>query len=93
MTKINIENNKFTSICVNDKIIRGDIVISCIDPFYLFDNLLDNSYMPKDLKEKRAYKNDNPIISSYQCAFLIDKNNKGFSKLLIKKIFFDFIIF
>ena len=25
--------------------------------------------------------------------FLIDKNNKGFSKLLIKKIFFDFIIF
>ena len=62
VTKINIENNKFTSICVNDKIIRGDIVISCIDPFYLFDNLLDNSYMPKDLKEKRAYKNDNPII-------------------------------
>ena len=86
VTKINIENNKFTSICVNDKIIRGDIVISCIDPFYLFDNLLDNSYMPKDLKEKRAYKNDNPIISSYQCAFLIDKNKLNFKDTLIFEI-------
>lgn len=83
VSKVNIENNKFNSIIINDKIIRGDILISCIDPFYLFDNLIDNSYMPKSLKEKKAYRDDNPIISSFQCAFLIDKEKLNFKDTVI----------
>ena len=30
VSKINIENNKFHSICVNEKIVKADILISCI---------------------------------------------------------------
>ena len=86
VSKINIENNKFHSICVNEKIVKADILISCIDPYYLFDNLLDNSYMPKLLKEKRAYKNDNPIISSYHCAFLVPKNKLNFKDTCVFEI-------
>lgn len=86
VSKINIENNKFCSIIINDNIIKGDILISCIDPFYLFDNLLDSSYMPKALKEKMAYKNDNPIVSSFQCAFLVNKDNLKFKDTIIFNI-------
>ena len=86
VTKINFENKKFESIVVNDEIVRGDILISCIDPYYLFDNLLDSSYMPKLLKEKRVFKNDNPIISSYQCAFLIDKKLLKFKDTIVIEI-------
>lgn len=86
VTKINIENNKFNSIIVNDQTIKGDILISCIDPFYLFDNILDSSYMPKALKEKKAYKSDNPIISSYQSAYLVDKKYLNFKDTTIIEI-------
>jgi len=86
VNKINVENNKFNSIIIDDKTIRGDILISCIDPYYLFDNLLDNTYMPKILKERRAYKNDNPIISSFQCAYLIDKNKLKFKDTCVFEI-------
>lgn len=86
VSKIYLENNKFNSIYVNEQTIKGDILISCIDPYYLFDNLLDTSYMPKYLKEKRVYINDNPIISSFQCAFLIDKKKLKFKDTIIIEI-------
>ena len=39
--------------------------------------------MPKSLKEKKAYRDDNPIISSFQCAFLIDKEKLNFKDTVI----------
>lgn len=75
VTKINIENNKFDSIIVNDKIIKGDILISCIDAYYLFNKLLNSDKLPKILNNKKNYKKDNPIVSSYHCAFLINKKD------------------
>lgn len=83
VTKINIENNKFKSIVVNNEIIEGDILISCIDAYYLFDKLLSNDYLPKILNTKQAYKKQNPIISSFQCAYLVNKKDLHFKDTII----------
>ena len=65
VTKINIENKKFCSIVCNQKTIKADILISCIDPFYLFSNLLKEINLPKQLNEKKLLKQDNKILSSF----------------------------
>ena len=85
VTKINIENKKFDSIVSNKKLIKGDILISCIDPFHLFTNLLNTS-LPKKLDEKRIYKNENPIMSSFHCAYAIDKKNLKFLDTTVLEI-------
>ena len=78
VTKINIENKKFDSIVCNKKTIKGDILISCIDPFYLFNNLLNNTNLPKKLNDRKLYKQENPIVSSFHCAYVIDRKDLKF---------------
>lgn len=84
--KINIKNDIFESITLKNNTVKGDVLISCIDPFYLFDHLLDNSYLPKKLNEKKAYKNENPIISSFHCAYLINKSDLNFKDSIVFEI-------
>lgn len=86
VSKINIENNKFKSIVVNNEIVNGDILISCVDAYYLFNNLLNNDYLPKVLNTKQAYKKQNPIFSSFQCAFLINKKDLNFKDTIVIEI-------
>lgn len=84
--KINIINKKFDSIICNKKLIKGDILISTIDPFYLFNNLLNNINLPKKLEEKRIFKQENPIVSSFHCAYVINKKNLKFLDTTIIEI-------
>ena len=86
VSKINIENNKFASIIVNDKCVKGEILISCIDPYYLFNNLLNENYIPKKLSEKKLNKNNYSTISSYHCAFLTNKDSLKFKDSIIFEI-------
>lgn len=86
VTKINIDNNKFNSIICDNKKITGDILISCIDPYYLFGNLISVKYLPKKLYQKKIYKQNNPIVSSFQCAYLIDKKDLNFSDTIVLEI-------
>ena len=86
ISKINIENKKFCSIVCNQKTIKADILISCIDPFYLFKNLLSDSYLPKQLYEKKLCKQENKVISSFHSAYVINKNNLKFKDTIIIEI-------
>lgn len=76
VTSINIINKKIKSIVINNKdIITSDYIIYTGDPNFLFNNLIDKSYMPNKLKKKFANKEKHPIHSSFHVAFLLDKEN------------------
>ncbi len=75
ITSINISNEKVTTITINNSdLVMCDYLIYTGDPYYLFNNLLDNSYIPYKLKEKFNDKNAYPIHSSYHSAYLLKKN-------------------
>jgi len=86
ITKVNIENKKFDSIVCNQKVIKGDVLISCIDPFYLFNVLLNNTNLPKKLNDKKLYRQEHPIISSFHCAYVINKSDLKFNDTSVIEI-------
>ena len=73
VAKISVEGKRCTGIELEDGThIKGDYVISSVDPSFLFGRLIDSRYMPKDLK--KAYENPKgyPITSGFQVAFAVD---------------------
>lgn len=72
--KIEISNDSFKYIIVNDKKISGDFLIYTADAHYLFNKLIDSDYMPSPLKKKFEDKTNNKIVSSFHVAMLIDKD-------------------
>lgn len=78
VTKIEILGDTFKSITVNNQKIEGDYLIYAADPVYLFNNLIDNKYMPDSLRKKLENKTDNKIVSSFHVAYLIDQNVTSF---------------
>ena len=71
--EIVIKNGRTEGIRLEDgSLIKADYVISAVDTDFLFGKLIDNKYMPKDLK--RAYENRGayPVTTGFQVAFAID---------------------
>lgn len=86
VTNIEITNNSFKSITANNQKFEGDFLISTIDPMFLFNNLIDNSYMPKDLKNKFLDKKKNEIVSSFHTAYLINQDTPDITETSVIEI-------
>lgn len=86
VTNIEITNNSFKSITANNQKFEGDFLISTIDPMFLFNNLIDNSYMPKDLKNKFLNKKQNEIVSSFHTAYLINQDTPDITETSVIEI-------
>lgn len=86
VTGIEILGNEFKSITVNNQTIEGDYLIYAADPMYLFNNLIDNKYMPSSLKQKFEDKNNNKIVSSFHVAYLVDQNFSSINEANIFEI-------
>ena len=70
--EIVINKNKAIAVDIGEKIIEGDIFVSCIDPQYTLHYLLKDKYqVPLYLKLKDNLKN-NPISSTYSIYFTIE---------------------
>lgn len=59
------------------KKVMADEVISAVDPSFLFGELIDKSYMPKELKKGYTSSNEYPTTSGFQIAFKIDDTFSG----------------
>ena len=53
---------------------------------FLFNNLIDNSYMPKDLKNKFLDKKKNEIVSSFHTAYLINQDTPDITETSVIEI-------
>ena len=53
---------------------------------FLFNNLIDNSYMPKDLKNKFLDKKKNEIVSSFHIAYLINQDTPDITETSVIEI-------
>lgn len=75
INSIILEKKKATGIRLADGTpITADYVIPTVDTYVLFNRLLSNKYMPKELKV--AYDNPNayPATSGFQVAFAVNKS-------------------
>ena len=63
-----------TGVKFADKTVEADYIIPTVDTNVLFNRLLPNSYMPKELA--LAYKDENayPVTSGFQVAYAVDVN-------------------
>ncbi len=73
--EIRLEKKKATGILLADgQFIDADIVIPAIDTYPLFNRLLPNSYMPKELKAAYEQPDIYPVTSGFQAAFAVDES-------------------
>lgn len=87
VTAINVACENIESITINnDNVIQADEYIYTASIGRLFNNLLDESYMPINLKEKLSNKLAYPIYSSFHVAFKINKNDNPFKESTIFEI-------
>ena len=87
VTSVSLKNDKVESITINNnEIITGDKFIFTNSPKNIFDNLIDQSYMPKLLKEKFSKKDIFPIYSSFHIAFKLKKKHNSFKESTIFEI-------
>ncbi|MBR1797007.1 MAG: NAD(P)/FAD-dependent oxidoreductase [Clostridiales bacterium] len=85
INRIVIENKKAIGIELADgSVVKADEVISAVDTSFLFGHLIDDKYMPKDLRNAYENRTAYPVTSGFQMAFSIkdDFSGKG-------TIFFD----
>lgn len=73
VTYIDILEKRVNYIIVNNRKVYGDYLIYTGDPVYLFNNLMDNKYMPASFKKKIQKKSNKPI-SSFHIALAINKD-------------------
>lgn len=87
ITKINISNNKFNSIIINnEQIITGEYLIYTADPYYLYHNLLDKNMLNSKLSKTLEKKEKSLTMSSYHIAFLSNYKNIGFEETVVHEI-------
>ena len=87
LTDIKISNNKVESITINNvDVVTADHYIFTACPNHLFNNLLDEKYIPNVLKEKLEKRDINPIYSSYHAAFKLKKKHNPFNESTIFEI-------
>ncbi len=72
VTHMDILDKRVNYIIVNNHKIYGDYLIYTGDPVYLFNNLIDNKYMPISFKKKIQKKSNKPI-SSFHVAIAVNK--------------------
>lgn len=72
--KLNILNNYAYSITLKNKDIKyADYFISTTSLDYTYNTLLENRMMPKEYLNKILDKKNYPIVSSFHCAYTINK--------------------
>lgn len=84
--KIIVEENRATEILLqNGETVSADYVIPTCDPNYLFTNLLDNKFMPKELK--KAFENTDAykLGSTFHVAYEYD----GIATDIGRRTFFE----
>ncbi|SCW55976.1 Phytoene dehydrogenase-related protein [Ruminococcaceae bacterium YRB3002] len=76
--KIIITGKKAEGIELEDgTTVKADYVISAVDTSFLYGKLIDESYMPKDLKEAYRNRYAYPVTSGFQVAYAIDSDFSG----------------
>ena len=77
--KIEIEKKRATGIELEDgSFVEGDYVIPTVDTHLLFNKLLSNEYMSKELHEAYDAPTAYPATSGFQVAFAVDTSiNEG----------------
>ncbi len=76
--RILVENGTAKGIELESgKKVMADEVISAVDLSFLFGELIDKSYMPKELKKGYTSSNEYPTTSGFQMAFKIDDTFSG----------------
>lgn len=87
VTKITINNDKFTEIEINNnEKISGDYLIYTGDPYYLYNNLIDKKYINDKLIDKFENKFKYPTISSFHTAYLVKKQDSPIVDTVINEI-------
>jgi phytoene dehydrogenase-like protein len=73
VNKVTIQQKNATGIELeNGESVPANYVVCACDTDYTFQNLLDSSYMPKDLKEEYEKRKSYPVVSGFQVAFAVD---------------------
>lgn len=76
--RIIIEKKKASGIELEDgTIVKADEVISAVDVDFLYGKLIDQKYMPKDLKKAYENRKAYPVTSGFQVAYAIDSSFSG----------------
>ena len=57
--------------------VKADIVISAVDPAFLFGSLIDRAYMPKEFAAAYDSRKSYPVISGFQIASVTDDTFSG----------------
>ncbi len=71
--RIVIEGNRATGLELADgTVVEADEVITAVDTAFLYGNLIDRKYMPKDLKKAYENRKAYPVTSGFQIACAID---------------------
>lgn len=73
----NIEINKkiAAGITLEDgRVVRGDYIIPAVDSYVLFNKLLPDGYMPKEVKAAYDAPKKYPTISGFQVAFAVSED-------------------
>ena len=71
--RIVIEGNRATGLELADgTVVEADEVITAVDTAFLYGNLIDKKYMPKDLKKAYENRKAYPVTSGFQIACAID---------------------
>ena len=70
--EIVIENNIATGIKVNNKLVKADVIVSCLDPEFTTTNLLKNQYRHKKLDSIKQQISKYPISSCYSLYVTIE---------------------
>ena len=81
ITKIILNDEQTTATAVVSKkneIITCDKIICACDPFYTFNVLLPNYFMPTSYKDKLIERKKYPIYSSYHIAFKVKRDKNPF---------------
>ncbi len=87
LTKIHLNNNRIVGVEINNREnIMADEFVYTADPKYLFDHLLSNEYMPKELEQKFNDPRVYPLYSSFHAAYLVDKDQCPFKDSVIFEI-------
>ena len=73
--RIDLDKKTATGITLDDgKTIKGDYIIPTVDSYVLFNKLLPEGYMPKEVKAAYDAPKKYPTISGFQVAFAVSEN-------------------